>query len=97
MVIFGTWAEGGSRLYKTEIIENSKYATVLVSRERANEIDPVLKVLNNYVKEGDYLFCFKDIPIFNYLTRTKPYAYCSEPGFIHPSLFKFNLEQAERD
>ena len=97
MVIFGTWAEGGSRLYKTEIIENSKYATVLVSRERANEIDPVLKVLSKYVKEGDYLFCFKDIPIFNYLTRTKPYAYCSEPGFIHPSLFKFNLEQAERE
>lgn len=97
MVAYGTWAEGGTRLKKTYLIHNSKYSTTYVSKERADEIDPVLLELNKYVKEGNYLFCFKDIPIFNYLTNTKPYAYCSEPGFISPGLFKYHICKAEKE
>lgn len=97
MMINGTWAEPGTRMVKTYTIENSKFATVFVSKERSKEIDPALEELSKYVKEGDYLFCFKDIPIFNYLTRTKPYAYCSEAGFINPGLFNSHIEQAEAE
>jgi hypothetical protein len=97
IVRHGSWAEPGNRLQKVYTIDNSKYATVFVSKERDEEIDTALEELNKYVKEGDYLFCFKDIPIFNYLTNTKPYAYCSEPGFINPGLFKAHLDQAEKN
>ncbi len=96
IIKYGTWAEPGNRLQKLYTIDNSKYATVFVSKERDEEIDTALEELNKYVKEGDYLFCFKDIPIFNYLTNTKPYAYCSEPGFINPGLFYNHIGQAEK-
>lgn len=94
-ILFGTWAEPGSRLLKTNVITNSKLATTLVSKERFDEIDPALDVLNVYLDEDDYLLCFKDIPIFNYLTHTKPYAYCNDPGFTNPSLFEKHLRKAE--
>ena len=83
----------GNRMDKTYLINNKKARHIYTTERRANIVNNMLKNLNTYVSEGDYLFAYDHIPMVHFLTNTKPYTYNPWPG-IYDS-FSFEKENNE--
>lgn len=84
----------GNRLHKTYAIHNT-LANVYTTKERAAITNTVLKALKPYVKEGDYLLAYDNIPMLNYLTKTKPYMGISWVWVYDSKTFETKIKQAE--
>lgn len=97
IVMFGNFWEYGPRYEMTYKLEGSKYATIFVSKETKETMDPLLFELKRYVKPDDELMCFFSIPIVHYFTETRPYTYHSCPAFYDSDLFCKRLHKAEKE
>lgn len=97
IVMFGNFWEDGPRYEMTYKLEGSKYATIFVSKETKETMDPLLFELKKYVKPDDELMCFFSIPIVHYFTETRPYTYHSCPAFYDSDLFCKRLHKAEKE
>lgn len=97
IVMFGNFWENGPRYEMTYKLEGSKYATIFVSKETKETMDPLLFELKKYVKPDDELMCFFSIPIVHYFTETRPYTYHSCPAFYDSDLFCKRLHKAEKE
>ena len=97
IVMFGNFWEYGPRYEMTYKLEGSKYATIFVSKETKQTMDPLLFELKKYVKPDDELMCFYSIPIIHYFTETRPYTYHSCPAFYDSDLFCKRLLKAEKE
>lgn len=97
IVMFGNFWEYGPRYEMTYKLEGSKYATIFVSKETKETMDPLLFELKKYVKPDDELMCFLSIPIVHYFTETRPYTYHNCPAFYDPDLFCKRLHKAEKE
>lgn len=97
IVMFGNFWEYGPRYEMTYKLEGSKYATIFVSKETKETMDPLLFELKKYVKPDDELMCFFSIPIVHYFTETRPYTYHNCPAFYDPDLFCKRLHKAEKE
>ena len=97
IVMFGNFWEYGPRYEMTYKLEGSKYATIFVSKETKETMDPLLFELKKYVKPDDELMCFFSIPIVHYFTETRPYTYHSCPAFYDSDLFCKRLLKAEKE
>ena len=53
--------------------------------------------MDDYVSVGDYLLAYDNIPMLNYLTKTKPYMGMSWVWVYDSKTFESKLKQAERD
>lgn len=97
IVMFGTFWDYGPRYEMTYKLEGSKFATIYVSKETKDTMDPLLFELKKYVKPDDELMCFYSIPIIHYFTETRPYTYHSCPAFYDSDLFAKRLLKAEKE
>lgn len=97
IVMFGNFWEYGPRYEMTYKLEGSKFATIYVSKETKDTMDPLLFELKKYVKPDDELMCFYSIPIIHYFTETRPYTYHSCPAFYDSDLFCKRLLKAEEE
>lgn len=97
IVMYGNFWEYGPRYEMTYRLEGSKFATIYVSKETKDTMDPLLFELKKYVKPDDELMCFYSIPIIHYFTETRPYTYHSCPAFYDSDLFCKRLHKAEKE
>ncbi|WP_452601594.1 hypothetical protein [Pontimicrobium sp. MEBiC06410] len=86
--------DAGSRLHKTYTIHNT-LANVYTTKERADITNAVLQALKPHVKPGDYLLAYDNIPMLNYLTKTKPYMGISWVWVYDSKTFETKIKQAE--
>jgi hypothetical protein len=76
-------------------VDNNKMRFIFTSRERAELLDQLLVASSRYVKSGDYVIAFDCIPLFHYMTDTKPYVRNPMPWLYLSNTFKRELESAE--
>ena len=87
----------GSRLNKTEAINNKLARYIYTTKERADVINPILNSLKKYTKEGDHLLVYDHLPMLHFLTKTKPYTQNPWPKIYDYKNFELKLKQAEEN
>lgn len=73
-----------------------KLAGILMSEERAEVTDEVLRALDRYVSPGDTLVVYGSAPMLNYLTSTRPFMGNSWPEQMSASRLDFMLKKEEK-
>ena len=74
---------------------NSKYMRgIYTSRERATALNELLAESARYVKPNDYVLAYDCIPLYHYLTETKPYLRNPWPWLYQPEVFKMELDKS---
>ncbi len=74
---------------------NNKYVKgVLTSKERVEATNELLEASKSFVKPGDYALAFHSLPIFHYMTQTRPYTRNPMPWYYVSSAFKEQLHKA---
>jgi len=87
----------GNRLEKNSTINSSLASNIKTTERRAKIINDLLKEIENYVQPNDYLLAYDNIPMINYLTKTKPYMYQSWVWVYDGYSFKKQLKRAEKE
>lgn len=72
----------------------SSLANIYMTPEMTTELDRILKYIKKYTKKGDYVLCYPNIPMINYLSETRPYLYNCWPRQYTRSLLKHYLDKA---
>ena len=67
---------------------------VFSSRERAAVVNELLAESAKYVSRGDYVLAYDEMPMFYYLTHTRPYLYGLWPRAVDDELFRGTLERS---
>lgn len=80
-----------NKFYKID----TKLATTLTKYENKQAIEPLLKVLPNYIKEDEYVLFFQHTPMLHFLTKTRPYLRNPWPWSLDPANMELQFEIAE--
>ncbi|MBL7738582.1 MAG: glycosyltransferase family 39 protein [Chitinophagaceae bacterium] len=75
-------------------ISNKKMRWIFTSPERAQIINELIEESHKYVKPGDKVLAYDCIPMYHYLTDTKPYMRNPWPYLYEPGIFKSELDLA---
>jgi hypothetical protein len=75
-------------------VENKYLKGIFTTKERTTVVNELLNESAKYVKKHDYVFAYDCIPMFHYLTETKPFLYNPWPWAYLPDDFKKNLDKA---
>lgn len=78
-------------------VDHPKMHYVFTTSERSRVMTEALNELSKYVMPGDYLLAYNYIPLFHYLTDTKPYAYHSWPEMYTPEQLIYSLKKALKE
>lgn len=76
-------------------IHNNKFTGIYTSQDRAGVINELLHESSKYIKPGDYVLAYDCIPMFHYMTDTKPYMKNPWPYLYEPEIFKQELNSAQ--
>ncbi len=91
-----TYNDPGSRLAKRYPVNHPGLKGIYTSKERAVIVNQLLSDIQPYVKKGDTLLAFIEMPMIHYLTHTRPYLNTSWPKLLYsPDIFKKQLDLAE--
>lgn len=74
----------GSRFDKVYRI-NSKKINVYTQKTYQKELNVLIQELNKYVKPGEVLFCWDNLPLINYITSTRPFLHSAWSSCIPES------------
>ncbi|WP_282038079.1 hypothetical protein [Saccharicrinis aurantiacus] len=96
-VFNGAYFDDGSRLKKTFIIDSPLANRVYTTQSRSIIINTGLNKLKEVVSPNDYLLVYDKLPLFHYLTQTKPYLYNPWVWAYDSPNFITQLERAERE
>lgn len=75
-------------------IENKNVKGIFTTKERAQVINELLRESTKYVKKNDYVLAYDCIPMFHFLTETKPFMSNSWPGAYYPEAFRLELNKS---
>ncbi len=78
-------------------IHNKYMGGIFTTKERASALNELLQESAKYVKPDDYVLAYDNIPLYHYLTETKPYLRNSWPWLYQPDVFKAQLEKSETE
>ncbi|AXT19379.1 hypothetical protein D7030_12810 [Flavobacteriaceae bacterium AU392] len=87
----------GNRFKKTSIVNNDLTKGVYTTAHRAKIINSLLPNIDKYVKQGDYLLAYDNIPMIHFLTKTKPYMYNPWVWVYDGYSFEKNMKRAEAE
>lgn len=80
-----------SRLGMFYSVDNKYVKGILTTKERVNATNELLKASEPYIKPGDYVIAFHSLPIFHYMTRTRPYTRNPMPWYYVSGAFRDQL------
>ncbi len=80
-----------NRLYMHYSIHNRYMAGIFTSKKRADAINGLLQESYKYVKADDYVLAYDCMPLYHYLTNTKPYLGNPWPWLYQPDAFNSQL------
>lgn len=73
-------------------IDNKLAKGIYTTKERASVVNELLKESSKYVKKDDFVLAYDCIPLYHFLTETRPYMPNSWPWLYLPEYFKFELD-----
>ena len=82
----------GNRAGMWYSVNNSHVRGVLTTKRRAEVVNELLAQSAKYVRPNDYVLAYDCLPLYYYLTDTKPYMYNSWLWLYDPGVFKKQLE-----
>ncbi|MFN4150394.1 MAG: hypothetical protein ACK4IX_05580, partial [Candidatus Sericytochromatia bacterium] len=68
-----TYRDSPNRFLMTYPLKSNMLFGIYTTKERADVLNELLLEIGKYVKEGDYLLTFSDLPLINFVTKTNPY------------------------
>jgi Dolichyl-phosphate-mannose-protein mannosyltransferase len=75
---------------------NSPYLKgIFTTQERANSFNELLEESARYIKPGDNVLAYDCMPVFHYVTKTRPYLRNSWPYLYPKDVFKEELDKAQ--
>lgn len=89
-----TYRDTADRLAMSYQIEHPKLRHIFTTRQRAEVVESLLEIAKDYIKPGDYVLGYHTIPLFYYLTDTRPYLYNSWPLLSSPAQLSKLLQRA---
>lgn len=89
-----TYRDSSNRFLMTYPLENEMLYGIYTTKERAEVVNPLLLEIKKYVKEGDNLLTFSDLPLINFVTKTNPYGKNSWLNLYEPSILEQKLEES---
>jgi hypothetical protein len=78
-------------------IENKYLKGIYTSKERANMVNGLLRESAKYIRQDDYVLAYDCIPMFHYITATKPYMRNPSPYLYAADVFKKELDRAQHE
>ncbi len=84
-----------NRIKQHYAVNNKHIKGIYTSQERAKAINELLEESGKYIKPGDYVLAYDCMPLFHYLTETKPYMRNSWPYLYMPGIFKAGVGPAD--
>ncbi|MCX7018464.1 MAG: hypothetical protein NTY46_05590 [Candidatus Sumerlaeota bacterium] len=78
-------------------VDHPKLRFLWMGEEHAKPLGQLLKEVRKYVRPGDYVLAYNEIPVFYYLTDTIPYMYLSNPRYSPEETIQRMLAKAERN
>jgi hypothetical protein len=85
------WFDRHDRLKMTSSLNNKYLRGIFTTKERAAILNELFTEIQKYVRPNDYLLCYQNIPLINYVTATRPYMRNSLPWFYDAETFKTEL------
>jgi hypothetical protein len=86
-----------SRLGMFYQIDNRYVRGIYTTKERVDATNELLRASAQYVKPGDYVLAFHSLPIYHYMTNTKPFTRSPMPWYYVSGAFKTQLYKAVED
>ncbi len=83
-----------SRLGMFYSIDNKYVKGVLTTKERVQATNELLDASEKFVKPGDYVLAFHSLPIYHYMTNTRPYTRNPMPWYYVSGAFRDQLHKA---
>lgn len=77
-------------------IQNTNTRFIYTSPARAEQVNQLLAESKKYIQSGDYVLAHDAIPMFHFLTETKPYLRNPAPMFYSTSIFDAEMDIAQR-
>jgi hypothetical protein len=79
------------RVKMVSSIDNKLAKGIYTTKERAYVVNELLKESSKYVKKDDFVLAYDCIPLYHFLTETRPYMPNTWPWLYLPDFFKFEL------
>lgn len=83
------------RIYMTSTIECRNARGIFTTKERATVVNELLKESSKYINKNDLVLAYDCIPMFHYLTETRPYLPNTWPWLFVPEAFDSELNNAK--
>lgn len=75
-------------------VENKNMRHIYTSKERAETINELLTESAKYIKEKDFVLAYDAIPLYHFMTETRPFLNNPSPMFYSTELFAAEMEKA---
>jgi hypothetical protein len=80
-----------NRVNMFSTVDNKLARGIYTTKERASVVNELLKESSKYVHKNDFVLAYDCIPLYHFLTETRPYMPNSWPWLYLPEYFKFEL------
>ncbi len=94
-IMMECYFDEGNRLEKT-YKPDTPLATTYTTKENCDQLDIIMEALSHYVKPGDELLCFQNMPMIHFLTQTRPYLKNPWVWSYDPSNMELHFQEAEQ-
>lgn len=94
---FYPYFDMSNRLKMSSTVESKLTSGIFTTQARAKVINELLSESKKYIKKGDYVLAYDNIPMFHFLTETKPYLPNTWPWLYMPEYLKMGLENAQKN
>ena len=76
-------------------VENKYLKGIYTNKERAVVVNELLRESSKYIKKNDYVLAYDCIPMFHYLTETRPFMDNPWPGAYLTDAFQNKLHESQ--
>ncbi len=80
----------------TAAIDNKNTRMIYTSEARAQKVNELLEASGRYVNPGDHVLAYDAIPMYHFMTETKPYLRNPAPMFYSTGIFDMEMQHAQR-
>jgi general stress protein CsbA len=87
----------GNRMKMKYEVHNAHVAGIYTTPERARTVSELLLASGRYVKPNDYVLAYDGLPMYYFLTDTRPFIHNSWPRLYTDSIFREELEKSLRE
>jgi hypothetical protein len=94
---FYPFFDRGNRINMTFKVDNKYLRGIYTEKERASSVNEMLIEANKYVNKNDYVLAYDCMPMFHYLTDTKPFMKNPWPWLYDSDIFERELNTSYQE